>query len=238
MTQRKRNAKVAVYVGCRDDVVPLLVFPEVKQWIFIDALPDYTAALKDEYINKKVNKKDMYLNSVENKMSKVNFTLKHRDEKERLLVFVNGPRECWFFYSTFDPDYTPLQKRLMKKATYLYVSAFTPEFTILKLLNPNLTLWIHEMPLYYDFRRKDKQIQFETDKSLSTYLMQHFVNGLKYVYVYDELVYSKHGIHGQLNAGTKIKYDIRMFKKIPCTNLLDYVYKNEIVDKKLMPSEK
>ena len=232
MTQRKSNAKVAVYVGCRYDVVPMFVFPEIKQWVYIDALPDYKAGFKEDQYDTKL---ETYMNDVMNTMAKVGFKLKKRDVKEKLMVFANGVRECWFFYSTYDPNYTALQKRLMKKAAYLYISAFTPEYTILQLLKPKLTLWIHEMPLYFDFSRKDGQIQFETNKSLSTFLMQNYVNGLTYFFVYDSRTYTMNSIHSQLDSDSdscsKVKYDIRLFKKIPCTNVLDAAYQDALANK-------
>lgn len=217
---------VGLYIGSRHDIIPLLVFPEIKRWIYIDSLPVYKAGFKEDKYPKGM-KKEMYLADVQIELGKAGYTLDNRNDNERLLLFKNGKskngtREIYYFHSTFFPKCSFLQRTLMKDVNYLYLSAYCPERIVLNRVckTKPLTLLIWHVPLFYNWRKGDSIIDFENDKNLTTFLLFNYVENVKYIYLNDTNTNNDKSLREQIRINKKI--DPSCVEKIPCINLLDY----------------
>jgi hypothetical protein len=125
--------KTGLYIGSRHDIIPLVVFPNIQRWIYIDSLPVYEAGFEEDNYPK-AKKQELYLKDVETEMAKAGFQKEGEVPKEKMLVFKKRKREVYYFHSTFFPDVTPKQKNLMKDVTYLYLAAFTPDKVVLDMV--------------------------------------------------------------------------------------------------------
>ena len=208
---------VGLYIGSRHDIIPLLLFPEIKRWIYIDSLPVYNAGFKEDTYPKYL-KKDMYLADAETEFGKAGFKLDIRNDKDKLLLFKNEKREVYFFHSTFFPKCSHKQKELLSEVNYIYLSAYCPDRIILNMIckTKPLTLLIWHVPLFYNWRKGNDIIDFENDTNLTTFLLYNYLENVKYIYLND----TKGDIRDQISNNTKI--NVKSIKKIPCINLLDY----------------
>ena len=212
---------VGLYIGSRHDIIPLLLFPEIKRWIYIDSLPVYLAGFKEDKYPKHL-KKEMYLADVQIEFTKSGYILNERNDRERLMLFKNGAREVYYFHSTFFPKCSFMQRALMKDVNYLYLSAYCPERIVLNMvckIKP-LTLLIWHVPLFYNWRKGDSVIDFENDKNLTTFLLFNYVENVKYIYLNDTNTNNDKSLREQIRINKKI--DPSCVEKIPCINLLDY----------------
>ena len=215
---------VGLYIGSRHDIIPLLLFPEIKRWIYIDPLPVYLAGFKEDKYPKHL-KKEMYLVDVQIEFAKAGYTLDERNDRERLMIFKNGAREVYYFHSTFFPKCSFMQRTLMKCVNYIYLSAYCPERIVLNMIckTKPLTLLIWHVPLFYNWRKGNSVIDFENDKNLTTFLLFNYVENVKYVYLNDTNTNNSKSLREQIiNKNLKLKIDLSAVQKIPCINLLDY----------------
>jgi hypothetical protein len=212
---------VGLYIGSRHDIIPLLLFPEIKRWIYMDSLPVYLAGFKEDKYPKSL-KKEMYLEDVEKEFTKGGFSLDNRNDKERLCVFKNVKREIFYFHSTFFPKCSVLQRKLMSDVNYIYLSAYCPNRIVLNMIckTKPLTLLIWHVPLFYNWREGNDIIDFKNDKNLTTFLLFNYVENVKYLYLNDKNTNNNNSLREQIMNNTKINVDA--VEKIPCINLLDY----------------
>jgi hypothetical protein len=208
---------IGLYIGSRHDIIPLLLFPEIKRWIYMDSLPVYEAGFEEDNYPKSL-KKEMYLADAEKEMSKVGFKLSVRNDDDKCVLFKNEKREVYFFHSTFFPKCSLKQRTLMKDVNYIYLSAYCPNRIILNMIckTKPLTLLIWHVPLFYNWRKGNDIIDFENDKNLTTFLMFNYVENVNYIYLND----TKGDLREQIMNNKKINVDA--VEKIPCNNLLDY----------------
>uniref|UniRef100_A0A6C0JNY6 Uncharacterized protein n=1 Tax=viral metagenome TaxID=1070528 RepID=A0A6C0JNY6_9ZZZZ len=214
---------VGLYIGSRHDIIPLLLFPEIKRWIYMDSLPVYKAGFKEDKYPKSL-KKEMYLADAENEMEKAGFKLSVRNDDEKCLLFKNEKRdsEVYFFHSTFFPKCSLKQRKLMKDVNYIYLSAYCPDRIVLNMIckTKPLTLLIWHVPLFYNWRKGNDIIDFENDTNLTTFLMFNYVENVNYIYLNDKNTNNANSLREQIMNNTKINVDA--VEKIPCNNLLDY----------------
>jgi hypothetical protein len=218
--------KTGLYIGCRHDIVPLLVFPNVQRWIYIDGIPVYKAGFEEEEYPA-ATRLERYLNDVEGEMKKAGFTLVKSEPKQKMLVFQKGKREVYYFHSTVFPECTKKQKELMKDATFLFLKAFTPDKVVLSMVNQTkpLTLLIWAAPLFFRWQTGNFVVDFEKDRDIITFLLHNYVENVKYVYVKDKRLNDEDALPTQILKNKKL--DISNIEKIPCVNLLDYAYREE-----------
>lgn len=217
---------VGLYIGSRHDILPLLLFPDIKRWIYIDPLPVYHAFFKEDNYPKD-KKKEMYLDDVQTELTKAGYELKDKNDKENLLFFKNGKCEVYFFHSTFFPKCSHMQRTLMKDVNYLYLSAYDPESIILNMvckIKP-LTLLIWGSALFFNWEKGNYIVDFENDKSLTTFLLFNYVENVKYIYLNDTAdTADAGGVRHQISNNKKI--DTSSVQKISCINLLEYHHKD------------
>ena len=215
---------VGLYIGSRHDIIPLLLFPEIKRWIYIDSLPVFNAGFKEDDYPKAL-KKEMYFADVEKEFEKAGFSLYNKVDSDKLLLFKNGKREVYFFHSTFFPKCSVLQRKLMKDVNYIYLAAYCPERIVLDMIckTKSLTLLIWHVPLFYNWRKGNDIIDFANDKNLTTFLLYNYVENVKYIFLNDKNENNYHSLKQQIFNNKKL--NISAVEKIPCVNLLDYHYK-------------
>jgi hypothetical protein len=214
---------VCLYIGSRHDIMPLLLFPEIKRWIYIDSLPVYSAGFKEDNYPKNM-KKEMYLADAEKEFVKAGFTLDIRNDDEKCVLFKNEKRdsEVYFFHSTFFPKCSLKQRKLMKDVNYIYLSAYCPDRIILNMIckTKPLTLLIWHVPLFYNWREGNDIIDFENDKNLTTFLLFNYIENVKYIYLNDKNTDNSNSLREQILNNTTL--DPSGVEKISCNNLLDY----------------
>ena len=212
---------VGLYIGSRHDIIPLLLFPEIKRWIYMDSLPVYLAGFEEDKYPKGL-KKEMYLEDVEKEFEKAGFKSDNRNDNERLILFKNGKREVYFFHSTFFPRCSKKQRTLMKDVNYIYLSAYCPDRIVLNMIckTKPLTLLIWHVPLFYNWREGNDIIDFENDKNLTTFLLFNYIENVKYIYLNDKNTNNNQSLREQI-INNKI-LNTSFVEKISCNNLLDY----------------
>ena len=211
---------VGLYIGSRHDIIPLLLFPEIKRWIYMDSLPVYNAGFEEDKYPKR-KKKDMYLADVEKEFTKTGFSLDNRDDNENLLLFKKSGREVYFFHSTFFPKCSVLQKKMLKDVNYMYFAAYCPDRIVLDMIckTKPLTLLIWHVPLFYNWRKGNYIIDFKNDRNLTTFLLFNYVENVKYIFLNDKNTMNKKSLREQIRNNKINHFDV---EKIPCVNLLDY----------------
>ena len=174
----------AVYIGSRHDTTPLKVLP-IKSWIYMDALPNIKAGFEEDHYSKK----RYYLDDVVEEFNKIGFVLKEHNKKENMMIFQQNRRTVVYFYNVLFPKCSVLQSRLLKNVTSIYLSAFDPDRKLLNMIHPTkpITIYLFHVALYYRWDSKHQyRIDFEKDRSLTSYLMFHYIENMKYIWLKHE----------------------------------------------------
>jgi hypothetical protein len=211
---------VGLYVGSRHDIIPLLLFPEITRWVYMDSLPVYNAGFEEDKYPKD-QKKEMYFADVEKELSKAGFSLDTRNDHEKLLLFKQGKQEVYFFHSTFFPTCSMLQKQLLKEVNYMYLSAYCPDRIVLDMVckTKPLTLLIWHVPLFYNWEQGNYTVDFQKDRKLTTFLLFNYVENVNYIYLNDKNTMNQKSLRLQIMNHKINKFSV---EKIPCINLLEY----------------
>lgn len=194
-----------LYIGSRHDTTPLKVL-SIKSWIYMDALPNYKAGFEED----NYSKKSYYLDDVIEEFKKVDFELQEHDKKENMMLFKNNNRNVIYFYNVLFPKCTPLQLKLLKSVTSIYLCAFDPDSKILNMIHQTkpIIIYIYHVALYYRWNKKHQyRIDFEKDTSLSSYLLFNYIENIKYIWLKNE-------------GRDKVE-------KVNVSNLLEYYYLKE-----------
>lgn len=174
----------AVYIGSRHDTTPLKVL-SIKHWIYIDALPNMKAGFEEDHYSKK----SYYLDDVIEEFKKVGFDLQEHNKKENMMLFKHNTRCVVYFYNVLFPKCSLLQLKLLKNVTSIYLCAFDPDRKLLNMIhqtNP-ITIYLFHVALYYRWDKKNPyRIDFEKDRSLTSYLLFNYVENIKYVWLKNE----------------------------------------------------
>ena len=121
--------KKAIYVGCGTDILPILSYPEIKEWIYIDSLPN--SEFGPEY------NKDFYqpyfVNDLINQFTMFGFTLK-ADNKDNILVFINSKtnQNVKVCINTYLSDNIDNIKDVIKDWDTLFVIGHHPDSCIMQ----------------------------------------------------------------------------------------------------------
>ena len=173
----------SVYIGSRHDTTPLKVLS--KSWIYMDALPNMKAGFEEDHYSKK----SYYLDDVVEEFKKVGFHLQEHNKKENMMLFKNNARYVAYFYNVLFPKCTPLQLKLLKNVTSIYLCAFDPDRKILNMIHQTkpITIYLFHVALYYRWDEKHKyRIDFEKDRSLTSYLLFNYIENIKYIWLKNE----------------------------------------------------
>jgi len=197
----------AVYIGSRHDTRPLALS---KSWIYMDALPNIKAGFEEDHYSKK----SYYLDDVIGEFNKNDFELREHNKIENMMVFQQNKRTVVYFYNVLFPKCTALQLKLLKNVTSIYLSAFDPDRKLLNMIHQTkpITIYLFHVALYYRWDSKyPYRIDFEKDRSLTSYLLFHYIENIHYVWLKNE-------------GRTKVE-------KIKVSNLLEYYYLENKKDK-------
>jgi hypothetical protein len=199
----------AVYIGARHDMTPLRVL-SIKSWIYMDALPNIKAGFEEDNYSKKSH----YLDDVVEEFKKDNFELQEHNKKENMMIFTHNKRTVVYFYNVLFPKCSILQLKLLKNVTSIYLCAFDPDRKLLNMIhqtNP-ITIYLFHVALYYRWDSSNKyRIDFEKDRSLTSYLLFNYVENIKYIWLKNE---------GREHV-----------EKVKVSNLLEYHYLENKKDK-------
>ena len=94
----------------------------------------------------------------------------------------------------------------------IYLKAFDPDRKILNMIHPTkpITLYIYHVALYYRWDQKNGLIDFEKDRTLTSYLLMHSIENISYIWL--------------KSIGNQIE-------KVKVSNLLEYHYLESKQDK-------
>jgi hypothetical protein len=174
----------AVYIGSRHDTTPLSVL-SITSWIYIDALPNMKAGFQEDHYTRK----SYYLDDVVEEFKKVDLTLQEHNKKENMMLFKNKTRCVVYFYNVLFPKCSSLLLKLLKNVTSIYLCAFDPDRKILNMIHQTkpITIYLFHVALYYRWDEKNKyRIDFEKDRSLTSYLLFNYIENIKYVWLKNE----------------------------------------------------
>ena len=206
----------AVYIGSRHDITPLKML-SIKNWIYIDALPNMKAGFEED----NYSKKSYYLDDVIEEFKKVGFDLQEHNKKESMMLFKNNTRYVVYFYNVIFPKCSSLQLKLLKNVTSIYLCAFDPDRKILNMIHQTkpITIYLFHVALYYRWDKKNPyRIDFEKDKSLTSYLLFEYIENIKYIWLKNQ---------GRDHV-----------EKVKVSNLLEYHYLETKQDRKYFKSLK
>ena len=198
-----------VYIGSRHDTTPIKQL-SIKSWIYIDALPNMKAGFEED----NYSKKSYYLDDVIEKFKKIDFQLQEHNIKEQMMLFKNNIRFVIYFYNVIFPNCTPLQLKLLKNVSNIYLCAFDPDRKILNMIHQTkpITIYIFHLALYYNWDKKNQYyINFETDQRLTRYLLFEYIENINYIWLKNE--------------------DREHVEKVKVSNLLEYHYLESKHDK-------
>ena len=173
----------SVYIGSRYDTTPLKFLS--KSWIYIDALPNMKAGFEEDYYSKK----SYYLDDVIEEFKKVGFELQEHNKKESMMLFKNNSRRVAYFYNVIFPKCSSMLLKLLKTVTSIYLCAFDPDRKILNMIHQTkpITIYLFHVALYYRWEQKNQyRIDFEKDRSLTSYLLFNYIENIKYVWLKNE----------------------------------------------------
>jgi len=211
-----KNHKKGLYIGCRDDIRPIIFFNDINEWIFIDALPNFDAGYDENHNEKK------YLEMVESSFLKINLIKTKHSINKKMIIFQRKNKEVIYFYNTLFPDCTNFQLKLLKNVNYIFLSAFDPHRKILNMISSkNLTIVIFHYGLF-----KNDGILPENDTGLQMFLLMNYIENIKYIWVY-ESGDRRCTDSNQINE-EKVRKNLN---KIYVKNLLEYSYLEQKYDK-------
>lgn len=173
----------SVYIGSRHDTTPLKILS--KSWIYIDALPNMKAGFEEDHYSKK----SYYLDDVIKEFKKVDFQIEEHNKKENMMLFKNNSRYVAYFYNVIFPKCSQVLLKLLKTVTSIYLCAFDPDRKILNMIHQTkpITIYLFHVALYYRWDEKNKyRIDFEKDRSLTSYLLFNYIENIKYVWLKNE----------------------------------------------------
>lgn len=173
----------SLYIGSRHDTTPLKILS--KSWIYIDALPNMKAGFEED----NYSKKSYYLDDVVEEFKKVKFELQEHNKKESMMLFKNNSRCVAYFYNVIFPKCSSILLKLLKTVTSIYLCAFDPDYKILNMIHQTkpITIYLFYVALYYRWDEKNQyRIDFEIDRSLTSYLLFNYIENIKYIWLKNE----------------------------------------------------
>jgi len=153
-----------VYIGVGNDYYPLFLIPQIKEWVFVESMPQSEGSNSNilmlnenykEYPKDYNKRKTKYLEELSNTYSKIGYALVKEESLNNLLIYKNKDKVIYYFYNTIFPD-TKCERlyNLIKSAQNLYLSGFSPDKYILSCLSYPLTLYISSnMNFWFRFSR-------------------------------------------------------------------------------------
>jgi hypothetical protein len=154
----------ATYIGAGLDINPILLMPEVREFIYVDSQP------KTEYGSMRPHGNRFYRQSflprLEKQLQTNNFTPIHRTKN--YLEYANPSNKILKYYinTAFPSDFNQEIAQQISKSQHLIICGYDPDKSILTLM-PNLKyIWMNEHTVY---DTPDRQYESEEDMNNSTF---------------------------------------------------------------------
>lgn len=129
----------AIYVGAGTDILPLLCYPDIKEWIYIDSLPnnEYGPEYVEDF------SRPYFINDIINNFNMFGFKIDNLKKDNELIEFTNSKtkQHIKFYLNTYLPDNINKVKYAIQDWDTLIVSGHHPDSCIMnyKRLNYPLT---------------------------------------------------------------------------------------------------
>jgi hypothetical protein len=175
-----------LYIGSNNDIYPLLYYPNTN-WIYIDSLPNSDGYLK-EYAD------EHYINETIKLFNDYSYTLTTHNFEEKLIVFTNNNNNTiHFFYNTIFPnDLSSLQISMINNSSILYISAFIPDISILKMCKINdlpLEIIVSNNTYVYYSKYNENNENNENNNDLFGYILINNIPNIKLTFVHAKMSY-------------------------------------------------
>lgn len=183
-----------LYVGSADDFESATRLPFIKEWIFIDTLPDTEGGEeisvniqddRDERYDDKfeellrsdiVMRREFYFKQAKETGKKYGFNFVSDDPLASLMTFTKEDVTVYLFYNTYFPrTKNPALERLLPGTDSIYIQGFNPTYNI--ELTPNLNT------VFFSHLTQMIPLSFTETPDIVTFLYLNYVEGLKYAVV-------------------------------------------------------
>lgn len=119
----------AIYVGAGTDILPLLCYPNIKEWIYIDSQPNNEFGPK--YV--KEFSRPYFINEFINKFFMFEFEINSVSYKKEFIEFINfkTDQRIKYYFNTYLPDKIDKVKDVIKEWDTLIVAGHHPDSCIM-----------------------------------------------------------------------------------------------------------
>lgn len=192
-----------LYVGAAYDFESATRLPFIKEWIFIDTLPDteggeeisvsiqddsderYDDKLEELLRSDIVMRREFYFKYTKETGKKYGFNFVSDDPLASLMTFTKEDVTVYLFYNTYFPrTKNPALERLLPGTDSIYIQGFDPTYNI--ELTPNLNTVFFSQSTQMIPRSFTKMVprMFDTETpDIVLFLYLNYVEGLKYAVV-------------------------------------------------------
>lgn len=153
--------KRAVYIGAGTDIIPVLMFPNIKEFIFIDSQPfsefgDMTYTDDGATGNAKRNERHInlfsrphFLKELEQAMRQNNYVIKQHEVDNYILFEGGDGQTIKYYYSCAFPEH--VEERLMfelAECDTIILCGHDPHISILNMIQPEPTVIGNDNTIY------------------------------------------------------------------------------------------
>ena len=119
----------AIYVGAGSDILPLLCYPDVKEWIYIDSQPNNEFG--PEYV--KEFSRPYFINDIINKFFMFEFEINKLVNKKDFIEFINFKTNqiIKYYFNIYLPDNIDKVKNVIQEWDTLIVAGHHPDSCIM-----------------------------------------------------------------------------------------------------------
>ena len=157
------NLPLAVYVGAGLDLKIIKNIPDVKNFVFIDSLPNSKFGIDENWTRDSSHifscicpgwapfintySRPNFISDLKKTAIQEDFTLVS-EEVNKKLIFNYKDQVIKYFVNTSIPQHLPFIKNDIKNFDHLIVAGFFPHHTILNYTNKNITFWGNTNTIY------------------------------------------------------------------------------------------
>ncbi len=198
------------YIGAGLDIIPIIVIPEVNEFIYIDSRPTTAYGdwrLKDESIS---FYEKSFLPRLNQRLQNNNFTLKRSEEK--YLEYTNPKSQTLKYYiNTAFPNVGDPAKADISKSEHLVLCGYDPHKSIIQMMPQLKYIWTNQHTVY-----SANDFDSEEDKNNSTFRMLRSDPGSYQYRLMKEKVAFEYWEDNNIIPQIKENYDICEMDSLMC----------------------